>query len=151
MNEVVLRARVVLEDRQTQETILAEALGNDLYELRTIPKLIPEFNYGDIVRAAGDPLTINEVVTHSGYQTLRVVFLKGTAEKLHQEVVHSVRKWQARAEMISAGFYAISVAPEGDVEAICTYLSELRQRQILLHEPDTSLSNLLLTVAQNMI
>lgn len=149
MGAIFLRADVVQANNESHETILAEPLGNDLYELKSIPKLIPKLNYGDIVKAVDDPPTITGVVTPSGYQTFRMAFLKGTSEKVHKEVTFSIRQWQATAEPVYKGLYAVSLAPDGDMQALRAYLAGLKQRQILLYEPDTPLNRLLLVIAEN--
>jgi hypothetical protein len=149
MSLVFLRTGVERTDHEAHETLLAEPIGNSLYELKSIPKFITTLNYGDIVKAENDPLTISKVIAPSGYQTFRIVFLKGTNEKVHREVVHSLSKWHAVGELIYIGLYAVSVAPEGDIQAIRGYLSDLKQRKRLLYEPDTPLDHLFLALAEN--
>jgi hypothetical protein len=151
MSAVFLKADIVRANGETHETLLAEPLGDDLYELKSIPNLITTLNYDDIVKAVGDPLTITDVVVPSGYQTFRMVFLKGTSKKVHQEVAHSLRRWEATAQLVYEGLYAISVSPDGDIQAVRTYLDELKHRQILLYEPTTPLDQLLLISVENKV
>jgi len=148
MNALFLKASSLQANREVHETLLAEPLGKNLYELKSIPTLITSLNYGDIVTAIDDPLRIVEVIVPSGFQTFRIAFLQGTNEIEHREVVYSLRKWQAVAEMVYTSFYAISVAPHGNMQAIRAYLSGLKQRQKLLYEPDTPLDQLLLVIAE---
>jgi len=60
------------------ESLWALPLGNDLYEIRNSPFYAYGLNWGDVVRATTDNLTlkleVRSVVTPSGNKTLRVFF-----------------------------------------------------------------------------
>jgi hypothetical protein len=134
--------------RRYQETLLAESMGNDLYEIKSIPRFTNEVNYKDIVRAAvliSDTYPIvSEVVIKSGFRTIRIAFNKIVAEKEQREILYSLQKQQTIHETICEGFYVLNVFPNGNTQSILNYLLGLKNRGYLLFEPDVSLEEILL-------
>jgi len=67
------------------ESVWAKSLGDDLYEIESIPFCAYGLNYGDVVRATPDgpdqKPEVRSVVSMSGNQTLRVSF----CDKLSRE------------------------------------------------------------------
>lgn len=147
---VSLTLEVERPNHHSHATLLAEPLGNDLYEIRTIPILTNALNFGDVVKAVALPSNptplITEIVIPSGYRTLRIVFLKSVCEAAQREIIYSLHKWQATHEAICDRFYAISVSPDGDIQAIRAYLDDLKRRKFLIYEPDIPLDKILLEV-----
>jgi hypothetical protein len=120
------------------ETVWAEPLGGDRYQLRSTPWYAYNLHLLDIVRAvppvSGDSPTIQEVVEPSGHQTLRVRFQEEVSETMVQQVLQRLGEAAVSAEQGSERLYALDVRPEGDVAGVCTYLWFLEQEGLLSYE-----------------
>lgn len=63
------------------ETLWAEPLGSDIYQLHNSPFAAYGFSYMDKVRAIGPDIpTVTEVIENSGNSTYRVILTKGALE-----------------------------------------------------------------------
>lgn len=108
----------------------ATALGRDLYQLLNIPFNLYGLNYRDVVRAtrhrAHDDPEIRFVVRRSGHRTLRVVFAEDVPTPLQIQVLGRLKPLGVGFEGSSCGFYALDLAPEGDLDVVCGKLSAWR-------------------------
>lgn len=144
---VLVRVENFQANQYYKETLFAEPLSNDLYEIKSIPKLTNTINYGDIVKAVtpshSTDIFVTEVIVKSGYHTLHIAFRKKVDKKIQQEILYSLRKWQATHEIMCERFYVINVSPDGNIHAILNYFQGLEKRGFLIYEPDIPLEKIL--------
>jgi hypothetical protein len=111
---------------QRTENLWARRTGDGLHQLVAVPFFAYALNYGDVVRAS--PI-VHEVVRRSGHTTLRVVFRRDDEPRarriaLLSELGVSFESWDG-------AFFALDVAPDGDVDAVLDRLEWLEKRDIL--------------------
>jgi hypothetical protein len=110
------------------EYMWAAALGRDLYELLNIPFNLYGLNYRDVVRAtrqrAHEDPEIRFVVRRSGHRTLRILFARGVPRAIEMETLGMLKPLGVGFEGGSDGFYALDLAPEGDLAAVCQRLEQ---------------------------
>lgn len=130
----------------TEETLWAKPLGQDLYEIRSLPKFIENMNALDIVRAIAsdfnDQPLVTETVSKSGHETIRFLFLKSSSFN-REDVLRRLRALGAVTEEVGRGFWAVDVDPERDYQKIRDYLSALRVQGVLECELDVGMSGLM--------
>jgi hypothetical protein len=142
--EGLVQLRVELPDQvdPREESLWAEPLGGDRYQLRTTPWYAHDLHLEDVVRAVsqapGDWPTIQEVVESSGHQTLWVRFQDEVDETTVQQVLQRLAEAAVRAEANRGRLYALDVWPEGDFAGVCTYLWFLEQEGLLSYETGAS-------------
>jgi hypothetical protein len=110
------------------EYMWAAALGRDLYELLNIPSHLYGLNYRDVVRATAhrshpDP-EVRFVVRRSGHRTLRIRFARGVPRAIELETLGVLKPLGVGFEGGGDGFYALDLAPEGDLAAVCQRLDQ---------------------------
>jgi uncharacterized protein DUF4265 len=120
------------------ESMWAKALGEDLYEIRNVPFFAYGLNFGDTVRAVSPapdlkPVVI-EVVRAGGFSTLRVWISEHVDPSDGHELMASLIDLHAYYESSTDDFFAISVEPEGDYEAVCERLLQWTNEGLLDYE-----------------
>jgi len=120
------------------ESLWALPLGNDLYEIRNSPFYAYGLNWGDVVRATTDNLTlkleVRSVVTPSGNKTLRVFFDGALNQDEQHAVLSSAQNLGFSWERATDCLVAIDVHPESNYQAVCDKLWELEQNGTLAYE-----------------
>jgi hypothetical protein len=113
----------------------ATALGRDLYQLLNIPFNLYGLNYRDVVRAtrhrSHDDPEIRFVVRHSGHRTLRVLFARGVPRGVAVDALGILKPLGVGFEGGGDGFYALDLAPAGDLAAVCRWLERWRALRLL--------------------
>lgn len=116
------------------EPLWARPLGENQYEVRSIPILTPNLNFKDIVyvRASSvdQRLYIRQVIRWGGHKTLRIDF-ENASEAQRREILNQLSFMQTRYESLTeleesyALDYALDVAPQCDYTSILNYLRTL--------------------------
>jgi hypothetical protein len=116
------------QGRVVGEYLWATTLGRDLYELLNIPFNVYGLNHRDVVRATAhqahpDP-EIRFVVRRSGHRTLRILFVRGVPRAVELETLGILKPLGVGFEGGGDGLYALDLAPEGDLAAVCGRLEQ---------------------------
>jgi hypothetical protein len=120
------------------ESMWAKPLGNNLCQIDNIPFYAYGINYRDIVKVDSSnetkkPLVL-EVVEPSGYNTLRIVFDKKFDKAQQNKLFEALKDYKADVERASEQYVALSVAPNGDYDAVYDKLTKLEQNGLLEFE-----------------
>lgn len=111
------------------ERLWARRTGGDLYELAAVPFFAYGLSFGDVVRA--DPV-VREIVRPSGHTTLRVVFRRDDEPRARRMAVLSeLAPLKVSFESWGDAFFALDVAPDGDLDAVVERLERLEKRGVL--------------------
>lgn len=111
------------------ETLWARRVGDDLYELESIPFFAYGLSYRDVVRATP---VVEEVVRPSGHTTVRVVFRRDDEPRERRlALLAELSLMKISYESWGDSFFALDVAPDGDVEALLDRLAWLEKRDVL--------------------
>ena len=111
---------------QRTESLWARRAGDGLYQLVAVPFFAYGLNFGDVVRAS--PI-VEEVVRRSGHTTLRVVFRRDDEPRARRIALLS--DLGVSFESWDGSFFALDVAPHGDLDAVLDRLEWLEKRDIL--------------------
>ena len=115
------------------ESLWARKIGEDLYEVENVPFLAYGLNYRDVVRAvapSGDEKPIvREVVRRGGHTTFRVVFRNPEEPRTRRIAV--LTDIGASFESWGDSFFALDVAPGGDIGAVLERLERLEKLDVL--------------------
>lgn len=118
------------------ESLWARKVGDDLYVLENVPFFAYGLNYRDVVRAdasfaEGEPVA-REVVRRGGHTTLRVVFRRNDEPRARRRALLSeLCPLKVSFESWDDSFFALDVAPDGDVGAVLAWLERLEKRNVL--------------------
>lgn len=118
------------------ESLWARRVGEDLYVLMAVPFFAYDLNYRDVVRATfdgdGARPVVREVVRRGGHTTLRVVF-RGAAggRRRRLALLSELGPYKVSYEAWDDSFFALDVAPEGDVDAVVDRLDLLEKNDVL--------------------
>lgn len=118
------------------ESLWACKVGDDLYRIETVPFFAYDLNYQDVVRATlapdGSRRVVREVVRRSGHTTLRVVFRDASGNRGRRVALLSdLRPYQVSYEAWDDTFFALDVAPDGDVDAVLARLERFEKSDLL--------------------
>lgn len=118
------------------ETLWARRVGEDVYVIETVPFFAYDLNYRDIVRATvvGDEPkpVVREVVHRGGHTTLRIVFRKAAGDRVRRlALLSELGPYKVSYEGWDDAFFALDVAPDGDVEAVIDLLETLEKKDVL--------------------
>jgi hypothetical protein len=143
---VLIKIKNIEVNGSTEETLWAKPLGQDLFEIRSLPKFVENINARDIVRAiASDsdsqPL-VQKTVSRSGHKTIRFLFLKSSGLN-REDILRRLKALGATLEEVSRGYWAADVDAEGNYQKICNYLSSLSVKGILECELDVGMKGLM--------
>lgn len=121
-----------------RESMWARALGNGLFEIRSVPFYAYGLNHLDVVHAvessADDEPVVLELVRASGHHTLRVYFNGTTRGSEHVELLRQLDGYQASFEHARAGHFAVDVQPDGDYAAVRARLDQWMRAGLLDYE-----------------
>jgi hypothetical protein len=109
-------------------------VGCDLYVVEAVPFFAYDLNYRDVVRVVDDAgrLVVREVVRRGGHTTLRVVFRDEVGDRTRRAALLSeLAPLKVSYEAWGEGFFALDVAPDGDVDAVLDRLERLEKRDVL--------------------
>jgi hypothetical protein len=118
------------------EYLWAKSLGDDLYEVRSIPFWVPGLNYEDVVRtipsASNQPPRIREVVRRSGHKTLRIDF-ESSDHAQQQQILSELVVMHARFANLTGDddFYAVDTPSQNHYLPVYNYLKQLEQQRVL--------------------
>jgi len=114
---------------QRTESLWACRVGDDLYQLVDIPFFAYGLHYGDVVRAER---VIRGVVRPSGHTTLRIVFRRDDEPRARRiGLMSELAAMKVSFEAWDDSFFALDVAPDGDVDAVIERLEWLEKRDVL--------------------
>jgi hypothetical protein len=120
------------------ESLWAEELGGDLFEIRNVPFFAYDLNFADVVRATSDAPNlkpeIREVVKRSGHRTLRVFFREAYPEDARADLLKELNRHQAYFERATAAGFAIDIEPSGSYENVYDQLLEWEKAGYLFFE-----------------
>jgi hypothetical protein len=137
--KLLARVLVDLPDHWAErrvESLWARTIGGDLYEIEDVPFFAYGLNCSDVVRAVpranGLPPVVREVVRRGGHSTLRIVFRSCADDRARQEVLLAeLSSLKVSFLGWSDGFFALDVAPDGNVAALIDRLERLEKRDVL--------------------
>jgi hypothetical protein len=113
------------------EQLWARRVGDDLFRVESVPFFAYGLNYGDVVRADSAGSVVREVVRRSGHTTLRVVFRGMAARERCVALLSELAPLKVSFEAWGDGFFALDVAPDGDVDAVLDRLDSLENKDVL--------------------
>lgn len=120
------------------ESLWAQPLGEDLYEVRNVPFAAYGLNLRDVVHATRrDPQEdpeIDRVVKRSGHTTYRLLFLKSSSAGDQDRTLAPLRALGATGERGGDVFYAVSVPPQADAAEARLLLDTLVDLGVVLYE-----------------
>jgi hypothetical protein len=124
MNEMV---RIAFEVEDGRETMWAFPLGDDTYEIRSLPFRAYGVCWGDVVKAhkSNEGLEFDALVRRSGHSCYRV-FLSNTLAGHFEESSQwqELQKLGSTYEQASRRLIAIDVPPESDVRSVYEVLEQ---------------------------
>jgi len=93
------------EDNFQTESLWAKPVGDDLFEVASVPFLEYNLNLGDTVscNVEAHPPRVLRVVRRSGQETLRLIFLESATDKDIRSAVQHLRSVGAVIEPMAAG------------------------------------------------
>lgn len=119
------------------ESLWADHLMEDLYEVRNIPVFAYGVNFRDVVRVEKDEdgtRQVKDVVRRSSYHTIRIFFIDG---KTSEENFSRLKKFKGEgigSEKWNDDLYALNVTPERDYEEFIDTLEELAEKKVIEFE-----------------
>ena len=109
------------------ETLWAQQVGEDLFEIRNIPWETDALHFLDLVRgrqSADGVWEVFELVRASGHSTMRITFSETAPPEQQDEVVGALEQLVGNVEHIAANVWAIDVNPGADVAAALDLLAK---------------------------
>lgn len=108
------------------ETLWACQLGEDLYELCSIPFYAYGLNLGDVVQAVPPEPHLKpqvlRVVRRGGHKTLRIAFRDDVECDRRQQLLHSLEPLGIGFQGATRGYFALDLQPRTEVERVCDEL-----------------------------
>jgi hypothetical protein len=115
------------------ESLWAEPLGDDRYELRNSPWHARDLHWGDVVRCippqgdAPEPPRVVEVLEPSGHAGFSVFFYESTGDELREATLRNLERLGGSWEWYEPGggrLYAIDLPPSRGRQPIIDLLDE---------------------------
>jgi len=120
------------------ESLWAQHLEDDLYEIRNAPFHAYGVNWGDIVRAPADNEDqipeVREVVKASGNKTVRVFFDSKLDQNEQGSILSSLQLLDLSWERCDDHYVALDVHPGANYDAVWDKFWELKKEEILVFE-----------------
>jgi len=116
------------------ETVWAEPLGDDLYELWNMLWLAHDLHLRDVVRCKCEPGQLPEfveVVDRSGHDTLHLIFTERAPKEVREEALQMLEDRVGITERASEQGWAVDVPPGADRLWAFEYLGELQEEGFL--------------------
>jgi hypothetical protein len=124
--------KVLLQEDDNVETLWADPVGPDLYQLDNLPFWAYSVSWRDVVEARLDAdgiLTLVRVVQKSGHRTVRIILDPPADEAPEsQAILDGVVALGASYEGMNPGYLAINIPPDVALERIVDYLIESGQQ-----------------------
>jgi len=124
-------------DVASAETLWAEAIDANLFELRNIPALAYGLNYGDVVRAEkGEDgrFYVDGVVRRSGHRTVRVAPDNSASDAMVEELKALARDCGVRIESNGTSYLALDIPAKSRAAEIFDFLSGGAQKGLWEYE-----------------
>ncbi len=143
---VLVKIKNVEVNGSAEETLWAKPLGQDLFEIRSLPKFIENINVRDVVRAIASesdnhPL-VQETVSRSGHKTIRFLFLR--ASRLNREdILRRLKALGVTVEEVGRELWAADVDNREDYQKTYDYLSLLKAQGFIECELDVGMRGLM--------
>jgi len=105
------------EDAGTGESLYAYSLGNQLYELQSVPFYADHLNLEDIVRCDEPAETmpvIRELFKRSGNRTMRVIFRDETPDDTCVDIIWELGQRKIFSEKVAHKRFMFNVPPTSD-------------------------------------
>ena len=140
MSEVISKkVRIPLDNHSEYagESLWADLISKDIYQIKNIPTFAYGINFNDRVRVKEDDdgiLQVTEVVKRSEHKTVRVMFLDG---KSGDENFSRLKGWKGEgigSEQWNDNLYTLNVTPKRDYEDFLNLLDEHRQNGTIDYE-----------------
>ena len=117
------------------ESMWAEPLGDNLYQIENVPFYAYGLNFHDIVRAIPESADrqpeILEVIKPGGHRTFRVFFKKHISRDQQEEYLNSLAPLAISYERANDIYFSLDMQPSGDYQAVFDRLEELEQENVL--------------------
>jgi hypothetical protein len=101
-----------------EETLWAQPLGHDLFEVRNIPWVTARLHFLDVVRGrlrTEDIWDVLELVRPSGHTTLRLTFATAASGDQRDEVIRQLEQIVGNAEHMDGDHWAVDVNPGSNI------------------------------------
>jgi hypothetical protein len=120
------------------ESMWADDLGNNRYQIKNIPFYAYGLNFEDIVFAEAESEElkpeIKKLLEESGHQTIRVIFTGDTSKEENIKTIEAIRNEHVGYEGNNHSQFALNVTPEGDYNQLYDALEELEEKKVLSFE-----------------
>ena len=120
------------------ESMWANPLGDDLYEIVNVPFHVYGINYGDVVRARAEAPDLKrqviEVVERRGHHTLRMLFADEVGPEQQRAVLQRIEASGATYERANERHIAIDVPPETSYGTVVDLLYAFEEEGTLEYE-----------------
>ncbi|GAB2529258.1 DUF4265 domain-containing protein [Microbulbifer agarilyticus] len=119
------------------ESIWADHIMEDLYEVRNIPFLAYGINYQDVVRVfelEDGTLQIKEVLRKSSHHTIRVFFVDDKSPEENYNRIMNFKGEGVGSEKWNDSMYSLNVTPERDYEEFIESLESLEDQGVIQFE-----------------
>jgi hypothetical protein len=122
------------------ETLWAQPVGDDLFEIRNIPWETDALHFLDVVR--GQPLdegswSLLELVRPSGHSTIRLTFSETASDAQRGELISSLEQLVGRAEHMTDNHWAVDVNPDTNLAAALDLLQERERDGVITSSAHT--------------
>ena len=120
------------------ESMWAKSLGDDLYQIESIPFCAYGLNCGDVVHATVDgpelKPEIRSVVRRSGNQTLRIIFPDALSLEQQRPVLAALEAMGTELERANGQFVCVNVPATVSYASVRDYLGQQEAASLLEYE-----------------
>ncbi|MFZ6820073.1 DUF4265 domain-containing protein [Undibacterium sp. Ji22W] len=120
------------------ESMWADDLGDNKYQIKNIPFYAYGLNYDDIVLAEAESEEfkpeIKKLLEASGHRTLRIMFTGDKTKEENIKTIESIRTEHIGYEGLNDNQFAVNVTPEGNYNQLYDALEELEEKKFLSFE-----------------
>ncbi|QHL86991.1 DUF4265 domain-containing protein [Nibribacter ruber] len=117
------------------ESMWAEPLGNDLFQIENVPFYAYGLNFKDIVRATSDSEElkpeIRELIKPSGRRTFRICFKSQVSREQQEVILESFFEHHVSYERADDIYVALDMKPEGDYQAVFDKLESYQEQYFI--------------------
>ena len=117
------------------ESMWAEPLGNDMFQIENVPFYAYGLNFKDIVRATSDSdelkPEIRELIKPSGHRTFRIFFNKEINREQQEIILESFCELHVSYERADKIYVALDMNLEGDYQAVFDKLEYYENQDVL--------------------
>jgi hypothetical protein len=120
------------------ESMWADDLGDNKYQIKNIPFYAYGLNFDDIVFAEAESEEfkpeIKRLLKPSGHRTLRIIFTGGASKEENIKILESIRTEHVGYEGRSDFQFSMNITLEGDYNQTYDALEKLEEKSILSFE-----------------